>query len=146
MISASDSLSGSYFFDDANSNSPDAQLTKVSEDTSRRQLFSLEYTHIISPQLLNVARFGFYRTTNVSGGVMSVLNPLLEDPTLGFVPGQNVGATSVRVFPWRGPGAVTEQAGLHIPGQRELYITREITPSRLAAASSACSTISIFRI
>src|SRR6187399_829933 len=39
MISAKDSLSGSYFFDDANSNSPDAQLTKISADTSRRQLF-----------------------------------------------------------------------------------------------------------
>src|SRR6185295_17178460 len=74
-ISNSDSFSGSYFFDDANSNSPDGQLTKVTGDTSRRQMVSMEYTRIISPQLVNVARFGFYRTANVSGGIISVLNP-----------------------------------------------------------------------
>jgi len=128
MISASDSVSGSYFFDDANSNSPDAQLTKISGDTSRRQLFSLEYTHIINPQLLNVARFGFYRTTNVSGAVMSVLNPLLEDPTLGFVPGQNIGSTSVPGIsvPGGGPGAVNVNRLIFnsFQGNENLYITK----------------------
>jgi len=128
MISPSNSLSGSYFFDDANSNSPDAQLTKVSEDTSRRQMFSLEYTHIINPQLLNVARFGFYRTTNVSGGVMTVLNPLLEDPTLGFVPGQNIGATSVTGIsvPGGGPGAVNVNKLYFnsFQGNENLYINK----------------------
>ena len=107
-ISASDSLSGSYFFDNAYSHSPDAQLTKITESKSRRQMFSLEHTKIIGPRLLNVARLGFYRTVNIDGDIKEVLNPLLEDPSLGFTPTQNVGATSVTgiSIPGGGPGAI----------------------------------------
>jgi hypothetical protein len=127
-FSASDSLNGSYFFDDANSNSPDSQLTKVTADTSRRQMVSLEYTHIITPQLLNVARFGFYRTTNVSGEITSVLNPLLEDPSLGFVPGQNIGAISVPGIsvPGGGPGAINVNKLYFnsFQGNENLYINK----------------------
>src|SRR6185436_917850 len=89
---------------------------------------SLEYTRIIGPKLLNVARLGFYRTTNVSGGIVSVLNPLLEDPSLGFVPGQNIGAISVPgiTVPGGGPGAINVNS-LYFnsyQGNENLYINK----------------------
>ncbi len=107
-LSATNILNGSYFFDDADSNSPDAQLTKVTATTSRRQMVSLELTSILSPKLLNVARVGFYRTVNLDGQIISVMNPLLEDSSLGFTPTQNIGVTSVTgiSIPGGGPGAV----------------------------------------
>lgn len=126
-LSASDSLSGSYFFDDADSNAPDAQLTKRTADKSRRQMVSLEHTRIISPRLLNVARFGFSRSTNVSGLITSVLNPLLEDPSLGFIPRFNIGSTTVAgiSIPGSGPGAtnVNELYFNSFQGHENLYIT-----------------------
>jgi hypothetical protein len=127
-LSAAHSLSSTYFYDDASSNSPDALLTKKTANTSRRQMVALEDTRTISPQLLNVARFGFYRTANVSGTITSVLNPLLEDTSLGFVPGQNIGATSVPGIsvPGNGPGAsnnVTQLFWDSFQGSENLFIT-----------------------
>lgn len=127
-ISPKDSLSGSYFFDDAYSNAPDGQLTKITESKSRRQMFSLEHTRIINPQLLNVARIGFYRTVNIDGDIKQVLNPLLEDPSLGFTPTQNVGQTSVTGIsvPGGGPGAINTNLLYFnsFQGHENLYITK----------------------
>ena len=127
-FSASNSLSGSYFFDDADSSAPDAVHTKQSSNQSRRQMFSLENTYILSPSLVNVARFGFLRTANVSGAITAVFNPLLEDKSLGFIPGQNIGSTSVPglTVPGNGPGQSNNVTQLYwdsFQGYENLFIT-----------------------
>ncbi|MEX2300567.1 MAG: TonB-dependent receptor [Bryobacterales bacterium] len=129
-FSAQDSLSGSYFFDDADSTSTDVYRTKEEALTSRRQGASLEYTRVISPTLLNVARIGFSRRAMDTDAISQVFNPLLEDPSLGFVPGLNIGATSVAglTVPGGGPGANNEAfynfASYQI--HENLYITKGI--------------------
>jgi hypothetical protein len=85
-------------------------LNKRSASKSRRQGGVLEYTRIISPTLLSVSRIGFSRRAMDSGRVVEVLNPLLADITLGFVPGLPIGATGVPgvSVPGGGPGADNE--------------------------------------
>lgn len=94
-ISAKDSLHGSYFWDSGNTSSPDAFLNQVSGSTSARQGSSIEYTRVISPTVLNVARVGVSRTVFTSGEVTKVLNPKINDTSLGFVPGLDVGGITV---------------------------------------------------
>ena len=94
-ISQKDSLHGSYFWDSGRTSTPDAFLNEVSSSTSARQGASVEYTHIVSPSVINVARIGVSRTVFTSGKVTQVLNPAINDPSLGFVPGLDVGAISV---------------------------------------------------
>ncbi len=106
-FSSNDSLTGSYTFDDADSNSPDSLLNKRTASTSRRQGGVVEYTRVISPTVLNVARMGFSRRAMDSGLITEIYNPLLEDLSLGFAPGLPIGSTSVPgiTVPGGGPGA-----------------------------------------
>lgn len=127
-FSPKNSLSGTYFYDSAINSSPDALKTKINANTSRRQMVALEDTDTISPKFLNVARFGFSRSANVSGTITSVLNPLLQDPSLGFIPGENIGSTSVPgiTVPGNGPGDSNNVTQLYwdsTQAQENLYIT-----------------------
>lgn len=88
-------VSGSYLFDDGDFNVPDAIRSKRTANQSRRQAAIAEYTHTITPSMLNVARVGYSRNDARSGAITAVYNPLLEDPSLGFIPGSNVGSISV---------------------------------------------------
>jgi hypothetical protein len=103
------SLSGSYFFDDASSSAPDAFRTKRTADKSRRQAVVIEYTRIISPTLVNTTRFGFSRSAVPGSQITEVYNNLLEDPSLGFIPGKNIGTITVPGLnvPGGGPGATS---------------------------------------
>ena len=94
-ISPKDSLHGSYFWDSGTTSTPDAFLNYISQQTSQRQSASTEYTRVISPTVLNVARVGVARTVFTSGSVTQVLNPAINNTSLGFVPGLDVGAISV---------------------------------------------------
>ena len=100
-------LNGSYLFDDADSNSPDAFHTKTNDDLSSRHAAMMELTGLLTPSLMSVTRLGFSRTNNVDSVLKEVLNPLLEDTSLGFLPGRNIGATSVTgiTVPGSGPGS-----------------------------------------
>jgi len=101
------SLNASYFFDDADSDSPDGFLIKRTSQTSRKQMAAIEYTHIISPTFISGSRIGFARSATVSGEITQISNPLLEDLSLGFVPGAAIGAMSVPgiSITGNGPGA-----------------------------------------
>lgn len=102
------SLNGSYFIDDAKKNAPDTFYTKISGDISRRHAVMSELTWLMSPTTMSVTRLGFSRSVNVSGDIVEVLNPLLENPSLGFLPGYNIGATNVTgiTVPGSGPGSL----------------------------------------
>jgi hypothetical protein len=90
-FSARDSLSGTYLRDNSNEVQPDAMDELLSTVVSRRQLVTLHEQHIFNPKFLNAARFGFNRAVAIEGGVSKVNNPLLKDPSFGFVPGEYVG-------------------------------------------------------
>lgn len=109
-ISASDSLAGSYFFDTSETSAPNTFLSKISADTAKRQSAMIEHTHVFSPTVLNVARIGFLRNDTNSGQITQVFDPLLEDSSLGFIPGKNIGGLSIPGLsdPGGGPGAVDE--------------------------------------
>lgn len=127
-VSATGTLNGSYFFDDAREDSPDAYLNKRTSQTSRKQMAAIEYTHIISPSVLSSSRIGFARSVTVSGVITQVNNPLLEDSSLGYIPGSNIGAASIPglTFSGNGPGAtnVTELYFNSFQGHQNFYITK----------------------
>jgi hypothetical protein len=129
-LSNSGNLSGTYFFDDAESSSPDVFHTKRTTDESRRQFGSIEYTHILSPTLLSVSRFGFSRSAVPGGGITEVYTPLLENPSLGFVPGLNIGSIVVPgiTVPGSGPGSdnATSLYFNSFQFHQNLYITRGV--------------------
>jgi Carboxypeptidase regulatory-like domain/TonB dependent receptor len=84
-FSDKDSLTGSYFFDSGPQSQPDPLKNAIHEVYSRRQLVTLEETHIFSPELVNSVRFGFSRVrgdinTPVSG------NAVATDTTLAIAP------------------------------------------------------------
>jgi hypothetical protein len=103
-----DSLSGSFFLDRGSSDAPDASRTKRTRDESRRGAAIVEWTRMLGPTALNVIRAGFNRNVTNSGNIVQILNPLLEDRSLGFLPGYNIGAISVPgiTFPGGGPGSL----------------------------------------
>src|SRR5882762_9890566 len=60
----------------------------LTQKITRRQMVSLEETHIFSPGLANTARLGFSRVRAMVTAPFSALNPLAKDPSLGALPGQ----------------------------------------------------------
>ncbi len=126
-VSNTGSLSGTYYFDNAKSDSPDGFLVKRTADTSRKQMTALSYTHIVSPSVLSVSGIGFSRSATNSGVITKVMNPLLEDPSLGFISGLNIGAISVPgiSFTGNGPGAtnITSLIFNSYQAHQDLYVT-----------------------
>ncbi len=127
-LSDASSFTSSYFFEDSDSSAPDAFLTKRTAESSRRQAAMAEYTRIITPSILNVSRVGFSRSAVPGSDISVVYNPLLEDPTLGFVPGKNIGSIVVPgiTVPGSGPGA-TSLTSLYFNSfqfHQNIYITR----------------------
>jgi hypothetical protein len=87
-FSDKDSLAGSYFFDNATSIQPDALLASLNETATRRQMASIEETHIFNPTLVNTVRLGWSRPTGIVNQPVSALNPLANDPSLAAIPGK----------------------------------------------------------
>jgi len=137
QFSSAGSLSSSFFVDDADTSSPDGFHNKRTANTSKKVMASAEYTRIISPTLVSVSRIGFSRSATVSGVITEVYNPLLNDQSLGFVPGQNIGAISVPgiSFSGNGPGAtnVNELYFNSFQGHQNLYVTRGAHSIKLGA-------------
>src|SRR5262249_29138932 len=62
---------------------------------SRRKLITFEETHIFGPNLVNTARVGYSRVVANAPKTVSILNPILNDLSLGFLPGQPIGILSI---------------------------------------------------
>jgi Carboxypeptidase regulatory-like domain len=86
-ISDSDTLSGSWLFDRGPYTQPDALLNVTSGLFSFRQMYGIEETHTFSSSLVNTARFGYSRSHGINGQVVSAINPVAGDLTLGVRPG-----------------------------------------------------------
>lgn len=94
-ISSSDSIFGTYLFDDGDTQGPDAYFSVVTGYLTRRQAAIVEETHIFSPSLLNSFRVGYSRPTSEAPKNLSAINPIAADPSLGFLPGRPVGGLTV---------------------------------------------------
>lgn len=82
-ISDKDSLGGSYFFDKAPQNLPDALNNVVHEVFTKRQMVSLTESHIFSPAVANIIRIGFNRAVGLVNEPVKAINPAANDPALG---------------------------------------------------------------
>jgi hypothetical protein len=86
-ISDKDSLNGSYFFDKAPQNLPDALNNVVHQVFTKRQMIGVTESHIFSPALANIARIGFNRVVGLVNTPVQAINPAAADPTLGVTAG-----------------------------------------------------------
>jgi hypothetical protein len=101
-FSSKDTLSGVYTIDDGYSLTPGSNPLTQTISILRAQVVSLSETHIFSPSLLNVARFGFSRAK-----WDLVASPPVTPPGTSFVPGQPVGQISIGSAGFNAPGAVS---------------------------------------
>lgn len=85
MFSEKARINGSYTFDDATVDGGDSLNLMATHAPSRRQFVSFEYTHLLSPRVVNVARFG-YNQSDFLRGYMPI-NQRLADTALGAIPG-----------------------------------------------------------
>ena len=98
-LSEKDNLAATFMFDDSNITNPDVYNFVLMESISRRELVTLDHTHTFTPNAINSLRFGFSRVISESPKTLSAINTLAKDPSLGFLPGRNVGLINVSGLP-----------------------------------------------
>jgi Carboxypeptidase regulatory-like domain/TonB dependent receptor/TonB-dependent Receptor Plug Domain len=86
-FSEKDSVSGTFFWDKALSDAPDALDDVLVGNESRRFMVSLEESHVFSPSLVNSVRGGFSRVAALVSGNVQAINPLVTDASLSTEPG-----------------------------------------------------------
>lgn len=86
-LASADTLSGSYTIDDGTSLVPLADPLFGSASTLRMQVFSLQETHVFSPNILNTFRAGFSRAGFDLGSALSASFPSNLDFVTGAGPG-----------------------------------------------------------
>jgi hypothetical protein len=99
-FSSRDTLAGVYTIDDGRNLTPGANPLTQTSSILRSQVASIEETHIISPSVLNIARFGFSRA---KWDLLAA--PPETPPGTSFVPGQPVGDISVGSASFNSVGA-----------------------------------------
>jgi hypothetical protein len=104
-ISANDSLAASYFWDSGPQSQSDPLKNTIHQVFSRRQMASVEETHIFSPALVNTLRLGLSR---VRGDINDPVSgdSVAKDTALAVAPGA-IGPPQIGV-----PGVVTTAIGL----------------------------------
>jgi hypothetical protein len=123
VFSSKDTLSGIYTIDDGSDFTP-TTVDPYSADilNLREQVVSLDETHVFSPSLLNVARFGYSRAGYFFTGLPTPGTPAASVP--GFLAGLPVGAVVVG-----GSAASNPQAQIGLAGSNNgsnLTIARNI--------------------
>jgi hypothetical protein len=83
-INSKDSLTGSFFIDNATFSQPDIFLTTLSGNTSGRRMVTAAENHIFSPSFLNSIRIGYSRQDMVQNHFLQCLLALACD-TSGVV-------------------------------------------------------------
>jgi hypothetical protein len=94
-FSDQDSIFGTYMFDDTPLTTPDNFNDVLLGSLTKRQALILEESHIFNPTLINSVRFGFNRDFANGPETMKAINPAAADPSLGPVPGYNLGTLIV---------------------------------------------------
>src|ERR1700676_4251377 len=94
-FSDKDSLFGTYMFDNTPLTTPDNFNDVLLGSLTKRQALILEESHIFNPTLINSLRFGFNRDFANGPETLKAINPASADPSLGPVPGYNLGTLLV---------------------------------------------------
>jgi len=94
-FSDQDSIFGTYMFDNTPLTTPDNFNDVMLGSLTKRQALIIEESHIFNPSLINSLRFGFNRDFANGPQTLKALNPASADPTLGPVPGYNLGTLLV---------------------------------------------------
>jgi hypothetical protein len=94
-FSNKDSLAGSYMYDKAPSSQNDEFNNKLILSQTRRQLVTLEETHLFSSSVVNTLRFGFNNISAAAPSGGKAINPLAANTSLGFTPGDTAGVIGV---------------------------------------------------
>ena len=133
-FSSADSLAGIYTIDDGG----DVTATPANPYSTdilnlREQVLSVEETHVFSPSLLNVARFGFSRAGYYFTGQPTPGTPAASVP--GFLQGLPVGAAVVGGSAASNPqaqiGLAGSNNGSNLPIKRNIYTYEDrVTLSR----------------
>jgi len=109
-ISPNDQLAGTYFFDSGSLVAPDAFDVKVNGNIDKRQMASINESHIFTPNLLNTVHLGFSRVVSDAPTTLNAILPAASDTALGFVPGLPVGLINIG-------GLSNFAGGLHAVGE-----------------------------
>jgi len=115
-VSEQDSLSGMYMFDTGTVRQPDELNDKRTGYDSRRQVFTANETHTVSPHVLNSCRFGVNRVVATTGLTFPSGNPNASDLSFGTVPGKTAAGVSVT-------GLTQFSGGLGSPSQYNFHWT-----------------------
>jgi hypothetical protein len=85
-ISSADSLTSSYFWDSGPQSQPDPLQNAIHQVFSRRQMFSIDETHIFTPAVINTFRVGISR---VRGDINNPVSgdAVATDASLAVAPG-----------------------------------------------------------
>jgi hypothetical protein len=94
-MSDKDTLAATYLRDIAPYNAPDALDAVLINSATRRQVATLEETHVFSSQIVNAFRLGYSRAVTDNDNGFTAINPLSNDPSLAALPGQFASAVTV---------------------------------------------------
>ncbi|MGH9512660.1 MAG: TonB-dependent receptor domain-containing protein [Terriglobales bacterium] len=114
-LSQSDTLFGTYVFDRGQISNPDAYNLKEVGNRSRRQTFALQESHVITPAVVNTARFGFNRNVVIAFSTLSAINSAASDLAFSFDPGRPVGIITV------GSGVTQLSGGIGAIGEYDFH-------------------------
>jgi hypothetical protein len=87
-FSSKDTLAATYLRDVTPYSSPDGLDAVLVSSATRRQIVSIEETHIFGPTLVNSVRGGYSRLYEINDFGSTAVNPLAKDPTLAAFTGQ----------------------------------------------------------
>jgi len=136
-FSANDNLNGTFLYDEGKISSPDEFNNKPNLLNSTRDVFALSENHIFNPAMANSARIGLSRTHAQHGIISTVINPLLKDPALGFIPGHDIGLIGVQGITGFSGGLGNDDGDTYwytsIQAYDDLYITKGIHSIKIGA-------------
>jgi Carboxypeptidase regulatory-like domain/TonB dependent receptor len=116
QFSEQDGIHGTYLFDQGATTGPDVYGSVLLGTFSRRQMASIEESHIVSPWTANFLRLGINRVVTEQVQSVSAINPLAADSSLGFIPGRNAGQITI-------PGITGYPGGLNAAGDYHFHYT-----------------------
>ncbi|MBV9294650.1 MAG: TonB-dependent receptor [Acidobacteriaceae bacterium] len=105
-----DNLHGVFLWDNSQTSGPDAYNAVDLGIISQRRTAQIEQSHLFSPAVINIARLGFNRNISSALDSLGAINPAAADPSLGFVPGRNMGSILIG-------GVTTFNGGVGAAGQ-----------------------------